>query len=156
VNAGVGPIGILGAMDAEVAEFLAHAEIHGRDDWNGFAFHRVRLQGREAVLVKCGVGKVFSALVSQHLIDTYAPSRLIFTGVAGSLNPAYDIGDVVVSRDCLQHDVDGSRSDSRGAICCTPSSRSLPPMPNWRVWPSPRRRSAIVSIPGASSRGINS
>lgn len=102
-----GPVGILGAMDAEIAEFLSHAEPVSREDWRGFAFHRVRMEGREAVLVKCGVGKVFAALVSQHLIDTYSPSCLVFTGVGGSLNPDYDIGDVVVSRDCIQHDVDG-------------------------------------------------
>lgn len=100
-------MGILGAMDAEIAEFLAHAEPLGRVDWKGFVFHRVRMEGREAVLVKAGVGKVFTALVAQKLIDTFAPAALLFTGVAGALNPAYDIGDVVVARDCVQHDVDG-------------------------------------------------
>ena len=94
-------IGIMGAMDAEITEFLSHAEGIERTEWRGFEFHKVRLDGREAVLVKSGIGKVFSALVSQHLIDTYAPSSLIFTGVAGALNPAYEIGDVVISRDCM-------------------------------------------------------
>lgn len=94
-------------MDAEVAEFLAHAQPLERVAWRGFTFHRVRMEGREAVLVKAGVGKVFTALVAQKLIDTFAPSALLFTGVAGALNPAYDIGDVVVARDCVQHDVDG-------------------------------------------------
>lgn len=103
----VGRIGVLGAMDAEIAEFLAHAEILGRTEWRGFVFHTVNLEGKEAVLVKSGIGKVYAALVSQHLIDAFSPSCLIFTGVAGALNPAYEIGDVVVSRDCLQHDVDG-------------------------------------------------
>ncbi len=100
-------VGILGAMDAEISQFLEHAETLERTEWRGFVFHRLRLRGREVILVKCGVGKVFSALVSQHLIDAYLPSALLFTGVAGALNPAYAIGDVVVSRDCLQHDVDG-------------------------------------------------
>ncbi|MEO6098543.1 MAG: 5'-methylthioadenosine/adenosylhomocysteine nucleosidase [Fibrobacteria bacterium] len=97
----------MGAMAEEITEFLSHAELIERTDWRGFTFYRIRLQGRDAVLVKSGIGKVFSALVSQHLIDLYAPSALIFTGVAGSLNPAYEIGDVVISRDCIQHDVDG-------------------------------------------------
>lgn len=104
---GKGPIAILGAMDAEIAEFTAHARILRREEWNGFVFHTLSLEGREAVLAKCGIGKVFAALVSQRLIDAYAPSSMLFTGVAGALNPAYDIGDVVVSRDCVQHDVDG-------------------------------------------------
>jgi 5'-methylthioadenosine/S-adenosylhomocysteine nucleosidase len=103
----LGRVGILGAMDAEISEILDHAEQLEHVEWRGFDFHRIRMEGREAILVKCGVGKVFSALVSQHLIDTYLPSSLIFTGVAGALNPAYEIGDVVISRDCLQHDVDG-------------------------------------------------
>ena len=102
-----GPIAILGAMDAEIAEFLGHARVLRSEDWHGFAFHTLRLEGRDVVLAKCGIGKVFAALVSQHLIDAYSPSRMLFTGVAGALNPAYEIGDVVVSRDCVQHDVDG-------------------------------------------------
>ncbi|MDB5104638.1 MAG: 5-methylthioadenosine/S-adenosylhomocysteine nucleosidase [Fibrobacteres bacterium] len=100
-------IGIMGAMDAEITEFLGHADLIESTEWRGFTFHTVRLEGREAVLVKSGIGKVFSALVSQHLIDAFAPEALIFTGVAGALNPAYEIGDVVISRDCIQHDVDG-------------------------------------------------
>src|SRR5690606_15878501 len=102
-----GGIGVLGAMDAEIEEFLAHATLLARTEWRGFVFHTVMLEGKEAVLVKSGIGKVYAALVSQHLIDAFSPSCLIFTGVAGALNPAYDIGDVIISRDCLQHDVDG-------------------------------------------------
>jgi 5'-methylthioadenosine/S-adenosylhomocysteine nucleosidase len=133
-------IGIIGAMDAEVSEFLAHAESISRDEWRGFVFHGVRLSGREAVLVKCGIGKVFSALISQHLIDTYAPAAMIFTGVAGALNPAYDIGDVVVSRDCLQHDVDGrALGFARGNLLYT----------EWKAFPADAalKRAALSAHP---------
>ena len=73
-------LAILGAMDAEVSEFLAHAQPLERIEWHGFIFHRVRFADREAVLAKSGVGKVFCALVAQKLIDTFAPSALVFTG----------------------------------------------------------------------------
>lgn len=106
-NLKTGRIGILGAMDAEISEFLKHADILEITEWHEFKFYTIRMQEREVVLVKCGVGKVYAALVSQHLIDAFQPSALIFTGVAGSLNSAYAIGDVVISRDCVQHDVDG-------------------------------------------------
>ncbi len=113
-------IGILGAMDAEISEFLIHAEIVDRQDWHGFIFYTVRLQGQEVILVKCGVGKVFAALVSQHLIDAFQPDAIIFTGVAGALNPDYAIGDVVIGRECLQHDVDGfALGFSRGRLLYT-------------------------------------
>lgn len=104
---GSAPIAVLGAMDAEISEFLAHARMIRSESWNGFAFHTISLEGREVVLAKCGIGKVFAALAAQRIIDAYSVSRMIFTGVAGALNPAYGIGDVVVSRDCMQHDVDG-------------------------------------------------
>lgn len=125
---------ILGAMEAEVSEFLAHAQPLERIEWQGFVFHRVRFAGREAVLAKSGIGKVFCALVAQKLIDTFSPSGLIFTGVAGALNPAYAIGDVVVSRDCLQHDVDGrALGFSRGTLLYT----------EWRAFPADR---ALVKL----------
>jgi 5'-methylthioadenosine/S-adenosylhomocysteine nucleosidase len=98
---------IIGAMDQEIAECLRHGILLGEDKWAGFTIHHLRLCGRRCVLVRCGVGKVFAAFVCQHLIDTYRPSQVVFTGVAGSLNPDLDIGDVVVGRDLLQHDVDG-------------------------------------------------
>lgn len=115
-----GLVGIMGAMDAEIAGFLDHSEILEHIEWRGFTFHRIRLEGRESVLVKSGIGKVFSALVCQHLIDAFSPSSLIFTGVAGALNPVYAIGDVVISRDCMQHDVDGlALGFSRGTLLYT-------------------------------------
>lgn len=132
-------LGILGAMDAEIAEFLAHAEVLERIEWNGFTFHRVRFRAsgspsREAVLVKSGIGKVFCAMVAQRLIDTFAPKALVFTGVAGALNPAYDIGDVVVSRDCVQHDVDGrALGFARGNLLYT----------EWKAFPADR---ALVDL----------
>lgn len=120
-------LGILGAMDAEVSEFLAHAQPLERIAWHGFVFHRVRFSGREAVIAKSGVGKVFCALVAQKLIDAFSPSALVFTGVAGALNPDYAIGDVVVSRDCLQHDVDGrALGFPRGTLLYT----------DWRAFPA--------------------
>ncbi len=98
---------VLGAMDAEIAEILRHGVEDGREAWAGLNFHFVRLWGRELIVARCGVGKVFAAMAAQHLIDRYAPPRIIFTGVAGALAPDLEIGDVVVSRDLVQHDIDG-------------------------------------------------
>ncbi|MDO8627985.1 MAG: 5'-methylthioadenosine/adenosylhomocysteine nucleosidase, partial [Candidatus Diapherotrites archaeon] len=63
-------------------------------------------RGKKVVIAKSGVGKVFSAMICQKLIDKYNISNIIFTGVAGSLNSSLEIGDVVVSTDSCHHDLD--------------------------------------------------
>ena len=58
------------------------------------------------VVVQCGVGKVNAAMCVQILADLYDVTHIINTGVAGSLNPVLDIGDILVSKDAIQHDMD--------------------------------------------------
>jgi adenosylhomocysteine nucleosidase len=111
---------IIGAMEAEVVEVLRHAVVLNEETWSQFVLYHVTLFGRRCVVIRCGVGKVFAAMVTQFLIDTYHPRHILFTGVAGCLNPEYDIGDVVISRDLVQHDVDGrALGFSRGQLLYT-------------------------------------
>ena len=56
--------------------------------------------------MRCGVGKVNAALCVQVLADAFQITHIINTGVAGSLNAALDIGDILISTDALYHDVD--------------------------------------------------
>ena len=98
---------IVGAMDSEIALYLEHSILLNEVKWNEFTFYEVSLDGNECVICKSGIGKVLAAMICQKLIDLYEPSSILFTGVAGALNPVLDIGDVVVSRDCIQHDIDG-------------------------------------------------
>ena len=110
-------IGIIGAMDAEVEEYLKCSKNCEKKYWNDFIFQKAKLFDKKVVIVKSGVGKVFAAMVCQKLIDEYNPASIIFTGVAGSLNERLEIGDVVVSRDCLHHDIDAKALGfSRGTI----------------------------------------
>jgi adenosylhomocysteine nucleosidase len=99
-------VAIIGAMDEEVSAFLAHAETQRVAERGTFRIHEATLFGVPVVVVKCGVGKVFAAMIAQHLVDACAPSAVISTGVAGGLSPDLAIGDVVVSRDCVHHDMD--------------------------------------------------
>lgn len=100
------PICIVGAMDAEICEFLKHSNITHEEDWNEFVFRKGKLCDKEVVIVKSGVGKVFAAMVAEKIIDEFNPKAVVFTGVGGGLNPTLEIGDVVVSSDCIQHDLD--------------------------------------------------
>jgi len=99
-------IGIIGAMDEEVAVYLYHLQNKKTKKWNIFTFYEGKMYGKDVVIVKSGVGKVFAAMVSQKLIDAYNVESVIFTGVGGSLNNELAIGDVVVSVDSCHHDFD--------------------------------------------------
>jgi 5'-methylthioadenosine/S-adenosylhomocysteine nucleosidase len=99
-------IGIIGSMDAEIEQYTQQATYCQTTQWNDFLFHKVQLFSKDVVIIKSGVGKVCAAMVCERLIDAYHPRAIIFTGVAGALNPDLEIGDVVVSRDCMQHDLD--------------------------------------------------
>lgn len=99
---------ILGAMDTEIREFLTQLEDPQVLHWNGFTQHRGRLFGQEVLIGKSGVGKVMSAMVTQHLIDAWRPKAVLFTGLAGSLQPHIDIGDTLLAVDLVQHDLDSA------------------------------------------------
>ncbi len=101
-------IGIIGAMDEEVSKIKAamtDVEIQKRA---GMDFYKGKLQGKEAVVVRCGIGKVNAALCGQILADFYQVDYMVNTGIAGSLNANIDIGDIVLSTDALQHDMDAT------------------------------------------------
>jgi adenosylhomocysteine nucleosidase len=101
-------IGIIGAMAEEVELLLQHMSEKTTTVKAGISFTAGRLHGKSAVVCKSGVGKVNAAVCTQLLIDHFAAGAILFTGVAGALDPALGIGDVVVSRDCLHHDMDVS------------------------------------------------
>lgn len=101
-------LGIIGAMDIEVAllkESMQDVTVHSR---TGMTFFEGKLEGLETVVVQCGVGKVNAAMCTQILCDLFAVTHIVNTGVAGSLSAELDIGDLVISRDAMYHDFDCS------------------------------------------------
>lgn len=101
-------IGIIGAMDEEIASLL-----HLMDNVRPHTYYRMTyyegwLEGTPVVLCKSGVGKVNAALCTQILIDRFQVEAIVFTGVAGALDPKLNIGDIVVSTECQEHDMDAS------------------------------------------------
>ena len=99
-------IGILGAMDEEIRLLLEIVEDQESAVHAGIAFVSGSLHGRQVVVCKSGVGKVNAAVTTQLLIDRYNVSAILFTGVAGALAPHLQIGDIVISSSCQQHDMD--------------------------------------------------
>ncbi|PSQ90591.1 MAG: 5'-methylthioadenosine/adenosylhomocysteine nucleosidase [Bacteroidetes bacterium QH_2_63_10] len=99
------PLAIMSAMDIEIELYLDRCEICGSTQRAGLTFHEAKWEGHDLVLVKAGVGKVNAALCTQVLIDAFDAHTVICTGSAGAVNPALDIGDIVVADDCVQHDL---------------------------------------------------
>lgn len=99
-------IGIIGAMELEVEALksrLKDPKITTRANMN---FYEGTLDNASVVIVRCGIGKANSALCVQILADLFQVTHIINTGIAGSLNADLDIGDILISKDALYHDMD--------------------------------------------------
>lgn len=101
-------IGIIGAMELEVAELKSKAEVKNVVEKAGMKFHEGTLNGKDVVIVQCGIGKVNAGMCVQILADLFNVDAVINTGVAGSLRAEINIGDIVVSTDACEHDMDVS------------------------------------------------
>ncbi|MBQ2117575.1 MAG: 5'-methylthioadenosine/adenosylhomocysteine nucleosidase [Clostridia bacterium] len=108
-GSGAGEIfGIIGAMDSEVQTLKEAARITKTVKIAGMEFCEGTLGKKRVVIVKCGMGKVNAGICASTLIREFHCTRIINTGVAGSLDGRLDIGDIVVSVDAVQHDFDVS------------------------------------------------
>ena len=101
-------IGIIGAMEEEVRELIEDMTECEMQERASMKFYKGMLYGKEAVVVQSGIGKVNAAICTQILADFYQVDQLINTGVAGSLDADINIGDIVISTDAVQHDMDVS------------------------------------------------
>lgn len=99
-------LGIIGAMDVEVATLMEHAQDAVISERAGMRFCEGTLAGMPVVIAKCGIGKVSAGMCVQVMCDLYGVTHIVNTGVAGSLDAAIDIADLVVSTDALYHDMD--------------------------------------------------
>ncbi|TCM99175.1 adenosylhomocysteine nucleosidase [Paenibacillus sp. BK033] len=98
-------IGIIGAMVEEIELLHQNVNVTNSVTKAGITYYEGQLHGKTVVFCKSGVGKVNAAVCTQILIDLGVDS-VLFTGVAGALDPRLNIGDIVVSSSCVQHDMD--------------------------------------------------
>ena len=99
-------IGIIGAMEEEVAGLKAHMTGVRQQQRAGMTFYEGELCGKDCVVVCSGIGKVNAAACTQILADRYDVSMVMNTGIAGGLRDEVNIGDIVLSTDAVQHDMD--------------------------------------------------
>mgnify|MGYP002855690419 CR=1 FL=1 len=103
-----GTIGIIGAMESEVASLRDALEGAKTTTIASMEFSEGALDGVDVVVVQCGMGKVNAGICAHTLANTFGCTRIVNTGVAGSLDASIDIGDIVVSTEAVQHDFDVS------------------------------------------------
>ncbi|MCI5648064.1 MAG: 5'-methylthioadenosine/adenosylhomocysteine nucleosidase [Fusicatenibacter sp.] len=101
-------IGIIGAMEVEVENLKAMMTEVRILRKASMEFNCGRLNGKEVVVVRSGIGKVNAGICTQILVDDFHVDCVINTGIAGSLRNEINIGDIVISTDALQHDVDAT------------------------------------------------
>ena len=99
-------LGIIGAMDVEVATLKENMENKTEKNIAGSVYCEGTLEGLPVVVVQCGIGKVNAALCAQILCCCFAVTHVVNTGIAGALDTVLDIGDFVISRDAVYHDFD--------------------------------------------------
>lgn len=105
-------IGIMGAMDIELEFIKQEMSVERTDTIADRIFTRGELSGLPCICVKVGVGKVNAALTADLLIREFNVDAIIFTGVAGGVNPQLNIGDIVISKRVLYHDFGQIASDT--------------------------------------------
>jgi len=98
------PIAVLTAIPEEIAAFGAHLTETGRETVAGISIHHGTLDGKAVVLAESGVGKVNAALAASVLFDRFRCGGIIFSGVAGGVDPNLDVGDLVIADQVIQHD----------------------------------------------------
>jgi adenosylhomocysteine nucleosidase len=98
------PIGVLGAMPIEVEELRRQTTDVKERTVRGVRFVTGTLAGRKVVLARSGIGGVNAGVATALLLEHFDPSAVLFTGVAGGLNPDLGPLDIVIGRETAYHD----------------------------------------------------
>jgi len=98
------PVGLICAIPQERVALKAALDHQETTEIGGLAFDHGRLDDRDVVLAEAGIGKVNVAMVATLLASRFSVDCLVFSGVAGGLEPNLGIGDLVIGDHAVQHD----------------------------------------------------
>lgn len=101
-------LGIIGAMGIELDTLKSRMELEKVVTRASMDFYKGKYHGKDVVIVRSGIGKVNAGICTQILVDVFGVDAVVNTGIAGSLQAKIDIGDIVISTDALQHDMDAT------------------------------------------------
>ena len=99
-------IAIMGAMPEEIEPLLEKVENINKVEYANNSYYEATYKGKELVIAYSKIGKVFSSLTASTLLEKFACDKLLFSGVAGAINPSLKIGDLIIADKLCQHDLD--------------------------------------------------
>lgn len=99
-------LGIIGAMDLETELLKGKMDSSTVTEMAGMSFYAGAIDGLDVVVVTCGIGKVNAAVCTQILASHFDVNAIVNTGVSGAIHSDLNVGDIVISTDCMQHDFD--------------------------------------------------
>lgn len=99
-------LGIIAAMNEELAAIVASANIVRTVEIGSRRFHVGELHGQHVVMVVSRIGKVAAASTATILLERFAVTQIVFTGLAGAVAEHLRVGDIVIADTLIQHDLD--------------------------------------------------
>ena len=90
-------IAVVSAFAPELAILKEELEDASEHSLNGVVFTAGALEGRDVVLFLSGISVVNAAMTVQLALDRFAIERIVFSGIAGGVDPGLNIGDVVIA-----------------------------------------------------------
>ncbi len=99
-------LAIMGAMEEEIEPLLAHFDSVNVVEFANNKYYEVSYNGLDIVIAYSKIGKVFASLTATTMIEKFGCDTLLFSGVAGGINPELNIGDLIIANKLCQHDLD--------------------------------------------------
>ncbi len=99
-------IGIIVAMDEEREAILKEMTEVKLEQIYNLRFLKGKIQGKDCILVKSGIGKVNAARTTQIMLNRFDLQYIISLGVGSSINGLLNVGDVLIAKEVVQHDFD--------------------------------------------------
>ena len=99
-------LAIMGAMEEEIEPLLAHFDDVNIVEFANNKYYETNYKGLDIVIAYSKIGKVFASLTATTMIEKFGCDTLLFSGVAGGINPELKIGDLIIANKLCQHDLD--------------------------------------------------
>lgn len=99
-------LAIMGAMEEEIEPLLSHFKNVNVVEFANNKYYEVNYNGLDIVIAYSKIGKVFASLTATTMIEKFGCNTLLFSGVAGAINPELKIGDLIIADKLCQHDLD--------------------------------------------------